>query len=543
MRRIAGGHLTVGLVTLFLGGLFGAMQALNYAGVNLYGPINEALPAPLTLNYYMGLTGHGVLLALVHTTFFIMAFLIWATQRALGLPFYSLALERVAFWLMLVGLVLAALPILSNDASVLYTFYPPLKASPLFYIGLTLVVVGTWIITYDLIMSFRRWMGEHPGERTPLPAFMSIVTLIMWVICSLGLAFSMLVHLIPWSLGLVTRVDPLLSRTLFWFTGHAIVYFWLMPAYISWYTILPTQIGGKIFSDTMARVAFIFFLAYSIPVGVHHQFTDPGIGEGIKILQAFFTFIVFFPSLLTAFSICASLESVGWARGDRSHFGFIRYLPWRNPSVVSQLLAMLTFIFGGMGGLVNSSMSMNLLVHNTAYVVGHFHITVGTAVVQTFMGITYWFLPHIAGKPLYSQRLALWQAWTWGIGMTVFSIVLHYLGIQGMPRRSDIGAANYLPDAWRSLLPFVGFGGILMFISGLLFLVNIVLTLRGTRREEVPAPAFADYIHGPVETPALFDRLAPWLAVTILLIVVAYGPVFWAYIANPPPGAPGLRVW
>src|SRR5207248_1260518 len=180
----------------------------------------------------------------------------------------------------------------------------------LFYVGLTLVVVGTWIVTLDLCLGFRGWMRTHPGERTPLPAFMAIVTLLMWVISSLGLAVSMLAHLIPWSLGVVERVDPLLARTLFWFTGHAIVYFWLLPAYISWYTILPTQVGGRIFSDAMARVSFIFFLAYSIPVGIHHQFTDPGITEGPKVLQGFFTFVVYFPSLLTAFAIAASLESV-----------------------------------------------------------------------------------------------------------------------------------------------------------------------------------------------------------------------------------------
>src|SRR5262249_5332896 len=97
VRRIAGSHLAVALVALFVGGLFGALQAFNYAGVKLYQPINEALPAPLTLNYYQGLTAHGVLMVLVHTTFFIMAFLIWVTARALRQPLVTPRLAWAAF--------------------------------------------------------------------------------------------------------------------------------------------------------------------------------------------------------------------------------------------------------------------------------------------------------------------------------------------------------------------------------------------------------------------------------------------------------------
>ena len=80
--------------------------------------------------------------------------------------------------------------------------------------------------------------------------------------------------------------DPLLARTLFWFTGHPIVYFWLLPAYISWYMLVPRQAGGKLFSDPMARASFILFLILSAPPGLHHQVTDPGIHEGCLVFTA-----------------------------------------------------------------------------------------------------------------------------------------------------------------------------------------------------------------------------------------------------------------
>lgn len=543
VRRLVGAHLVVALVALGIGGVFGIFQALNTDGIQLYGVVNRALPAPVQVNYYEGLTVHGVLMALVFTTFFICGFLVFVTARSVGADRLRLRLQWGCWWAMLVGLVLAAFTILTNNATVLYTFYPPLKASPAFYLGLALVVLGTWPITFDLFTAMRAWQQEYPGQRTPLPAFMAVVTLLMWVIASLGIVVEIAFQLLPWSLGWIGGVDPELERTLFWFTGHPIVYFWLLPAYISWYTILPRQAGGKLFSDTMARISFLFFLAYSIPVGVHHQFEDPGIGQTVKLVQAFFTFIVFFPSLLTAFALAASLESVGWARGDRFWFSWLRRVPWGDPSVAAQLLAMLLFIFGGIGGLINASYNLDLLIHNTAFIVGHFHITVGSATALTFTGAAYWLVPHLAGRPLWSRRAAQAQVWLWFVGMALFSATEHFLGILGMPRRTDIATATYIPATWHIWFPLVALGGGLMGLSGLLFLLNMAMTaFHGARREQ-EAPAFADALHGPKLTPRLFDRLGPWLVVTIALIVIAYGPVAYDFITLPGIAVPGIRAW
>ena len=102
----------------------------------------------------------------------------------------------------------------------------------------------------------------------------------MWQIATLGVAVEILSMLLPWSLRLIDATDPQLARTYFWFTGHPLVYFWLLPAYISWYGMLPKQAGGKLFSDSLARLAFWLFLIVSVPVGLHHQFVDPGgLGE------------------------------------------------------------------------------------------------------------------------------------------------------------------------------------------------------------------------------------------------------------------------
>jgi cytochrome c oxidase subunit I len=538
IRRLTGAFITVSLVAMLGGVLTGLTQALEHAGINVYPALS-----PVVQSYYHGLSIHGVLNALVWTTFFICGFLPFITVEALGTPLAAPRLAWFTFWLMAGGLVLAAIPLVGNAATVMFTFYPPLKAHWAFYVGLTLVVVGTWLVTLNLALTRAAWQRAHPGARTPLPAFMALVTFAMWTIASLGLAAEMLFMTIPWSLGWQTGTDALLARVLFWFTGHPIVYFWLLPAYISWYTLMPRQAGGRLFSDPLARGSFLLFLVLSTPLGFHHQYTDPGIHEGWKLVHAFLTFAVFFPSLLTFFNVVASLESGARARGGRGWFAWFGRLPWGDPSVAAQVLAMLTFAFGGIGGLINASASLNLLVHNTAWIPGHLHLTVGTAVTLSFMGITYWLVPLLRGRALWSRRLALVQVWVWVIGMFIFSNAMHRLGLMGMPRRTMIGAAPYIQPEWKPLLPLVAIGGSLLTLSALLYFANLLLTLVASRVPYTEGVVFAEAMSGVDHAPAVFDRFRPWLVLASILIVLAYGPSLARLIATTPFDTPGLRVW
>ncbi len=136
----------------------------------------------------------------------------------------------------------------------------------------------------------------------------TLVNFTIWFVCTLAVAYEVLVMLVPWSLGWVPEINIMLARTLFWFFGHALVYFWLLPSYIMFYTMLPKLAGGKLYSGNAGRIAFFIFLILSIPIGVHHQFGDPSIGRGVKLTQSILTFGVAIPSFITAFTIAASLE-------------------------------------------------------------------------------------------------------------------------------------------------------------------------------------------------------------------------------------------
>jgi cytochrome c oxidase subunit 1 len=435
----------------------------------------------------------------------------------------------VGFWIALVGTVVTTLAILSGTSTVLYTFYPPLLAHPAFYLGATLLVIGSWIWCGVMIGNYRAWRRAHPAERVPLAAHGMLTAVAIWILATAGLAVEVLVFLVPWSLGLVDRIDPIVARTYFWWFGHPLTYFWLVPAYVLWYTVIPKVAGGKLFSDAVTRVVFVQFVLFSTPVGFHHQFTDPGISSGWKLVHTFTTYAIMFPSLVTAFTVIASLEIAGRARGGTGPFGWIRALPWGDPFFSGVALAMMTFALGGFGGAINAAYAMNAMIHNTAWVQGHFHLTVGTAVALTFMGSTYWLLPRLTGRAIAFPRTAAVQPYLWFVGMQCFSIPSHIAGLLGMPRRVYTGEFQGVEaaQAWIPLVNLSAVGGVILFLSAMCYVGVVVGTMLVAPRGEHLPIEYAESVVAPTPGPSHWDRLGLWSAVAVVLIVIAYGPTLY----------------
>jgi cytochrome c oxidase subunit 1 len=541
-KRVTAAFLITGLIALLVGALLGPFQAMNYGDVNLYKYL------PFLKSYYQGLTLHGVLNVLVFTTFFNCGVLIYFPARELDLR-PSLAWLWSSYAVMMVGLVLAGVAILSNSSTVLYTFYPPLQGSWGFYTGLALVVVGSLMVAFEVVRLRARWRRANPGKVTPIVTYMSVATMLMWALASLGIVVEVVVFLIPWSAGWITGVDPELARTLFWFTGHPIVYFWLLPAYISWYAFIPKQVGGELVSDTLARLAFLMFMLFSTPVGFHHQFTDPGISGGWKLVQNILTFFVVVPSLLTAFTVTASMEIGARRKGGRGMLGWIRKLPWHDGGFVAQVLAMISFVFGGAGGIVLASFNLNVLVHNTAFIPGHFHITVGTAVTLTFFGMTFWLIPHLTGRALHAPRLALWSAWTWFVGMMLFAVGMHWEGLLGVPRRAWISnmspALQGIYDNARVPEVITAVSGVILLLAVIFYFTVFFGTLFSSKRieEDSVAIPFPDReaAHADPMVRAL-DRFGLWFLLAAAIVAVAYLPTL-IHMFTGQLGLPGVRLW
>jgi cytochrome c oxidase subunit I len=534
-------ELAIPIALLSIGIYHGLMQTIYRSGA-----IQQTSFAKL--DYYQGLTLHGVINALVLTSFFAVAF---------GHACMAFFLKKepnknvawISFALMTLGTVLAAWAMLAGKASVLYTFYPPLKAHPFFYLGAALLLVGSWLPLFNWAQLYMRWKKENPTTKTPLAVVGTLVNFTIWFVCTLAVAYEVLVLLLPWAMGWTPGVNVTFARTLFWFFGHALVYFWLLPAYIMFYTMLPKVAGGKLYSDMAGRIALFLFLLFSIPVGVHHQFSDPSITRGVKFFQGLLTYGVTIPSFITAFTLAASLELAGRKRGSKGWFGWMGKLPYldtKNFLFAYLICGLILFIFGGLTGLVNASYSLNSVVHNTSWLPGHFHMTVAGPVFLAIIGMSTYMYSKLSGKPVFLPRLNVIVPYIWTIGVLIFSTGLMWGGLLGEPRRTNLGltylnpsSEQFRPD-WVPTTTLALMGGIIMFIAGLMYFIVFFGTMLSKRREasllEFPV---SEAYHDEPRVP-LFDTFKPWIVTMAIILLIAYIPALMNVFKNTGPDAPGF---
>jgi cytochrome c oxidase subunit 1 len=542
--RFAKVSILFSFIMLALGSLFGLVQALSRmpGALEALG-LNQVITPQL---YYTGLTLHGVANAILFTAFFIMGLAVFVVTRDLGINLHK-PLLCLACLLGIGGTLVAAVPILLGQATVLYTFYPPLDANALFYLGLAVVLIATWIFAAVVLHGIYRWRKLNPGKEVPLGVWGVFTTIMIWLFATPPLAYEVLFLLLPMSLA-GAPVDVLEARLFFWYFGHPLVYFWLLPAVTLWYVLLPRVLGVEIFSKTMAKVAFILYMVFSTPVGLHHQFVDPGIEPVFKYVQAALTYLVAVPSFLTAFNLLATLERAGRARGGRGLFGWITALPWfKDPVFTGLAISIIVFGTGGFSGVVNASFQVNYVVHNTLWIVGHFHTTVGTGAALSFLTASLLLIPLLFGRQILSIRAVKVAFALWFVGIMIFSVGGYISGLAGEPRRTY--APPYLNgvqltgvdllNLMRSADTVAMSGALVFWIGGAILLSTLFFsTLFGKR------VAFSGEVKlSPEPGPASrLDDLKLWIILGIVIILLAYTPpaiqVFSQGLSPAPPQPP-----
>ncbi len=514
-KKLVLAHFWVAFIAFFAAILLGEWQMF------LRSPLSEWINNPE--HYYRSVTAHGTVMAYVLPTLVAMGFGYALTELALKRPLHGVRWAWAGFWLVIAGTVLAAVTMAIGKASVLYTFYPPMIASPLYYIGVVLVVVGSWIWVALMSVNLYRWKKDNPGATVPLAMYGNVAGAYLWAWTSVGAASELLLLVLPASLGLTDTINAGLARVLFSWTLHAIVYFWLVPAYIAFYTLVPRAIGGRLYSDTMGRVAFALFLVFSMPIGIHHLFADPQVGAGFKFVHAAMTAMVSVPTLLTVFTIVASVEIAGRLRGGHGLFGWIKALPWHEPMMLAVTFSFIMLGFGGAGGLVNMSYQLNETIHNTQWVTGHFHLIFAGAIVIMYFMVVYELWPQLTSCAPLRPGLQRLQLWLWFVGMMVLTMPWHLVGLLGAPRRMayyDYTHPDLHPQAWTVTMSTAG--GLLLVLSAALF-IYILATARRQDAVAVPAFTFSRTAHEEARPPAALNGLGLWVGMMIALTVVNYG--------------------
>lgn len=531
--RLSLANLFVAFIALLLGGIAGLLQGFVRSGY---------LELPSWISYYALLTAHGVLLVLVLSSFFSIGYLYAGTSRVLGgLAPKTIVFGWTGFGLMTVGTAIAAFFILSGDANVLYTFYTPMQAHPWFYIGLALLVVGILLNCVGMFITYQSWRKRNPGELTPLFAFFANAVFVLWVFASLFIAVFVVGMVIPWAFGWVPTIDPMIGRTMFWAFGHTLVNIWMLTSISAWYVSMPKIIGGKVFSDSLARVAVVILVVANVPGGFHHQILDPGLSVELKFLHVIQTFMIIFPSLMTAFAMLATMERAGRAKGVTSLLGWWKTLPWSDARFFALIVAMFAFIPAGLGGIINASNQVNQVVHNSIWVTGHLHLTVGTTVMLTFFGVSYWLIPFLTGRTMTKtlNKLAISQTIIWAGGMLLMSGAMHANGLLGSPRRTANTTYNGHSEAsgWAMYETLMAMGGVILFI-GIILLIYIWVQLAFfAPKGKTDFPIGEDHSEKD-RSPLFMDRWSIWVALSVLSIAIAYIIPLVNFATGHTPGSP-----
>ncbi|MGP4078538.1 cbb3-type cytochrome c oxidase subunit I [Pseudalkalibacillus sp. R45] len=535
--KITKSYLTVAFLALLLGGVLGLLQGLNRAGL---------LQLPTWINYYQILTAHGVLLVVVLSAFFTIGYFYAGLSHTLGglLPKVR-RMAWIGFWMKIVGFVIAVIPILMNNASVMYTFYPPMAASPYFYIGLVFIVLGVWMCAFGAFINVADWRKNNKGKHLPIFSYFATGVFVLLFFGSIPVAIEVLT-IIPWSFGWVETINVMVARTLFWAFGHTLVNIWYLTAISAWYVIVPKIIGGRRFSDTLTRVVIIALVVMNITGGFHHQIIDPGISESVKFMHVFMSLAIGFPSLMTAYAMFRVFERTARKQGGKGKVAWYKKLPWGDVRFLAPFIAMVAFLPGGAGGIVQSTNQLDQVVHNTMWIVGHFHLTVGTSVVLTFFGITYWLVPYISKRVLTPKinKLGVIQTIIWTVGMLFMSGSMHYVGLLGSPRRTAYSTYGDHATAlgWDPYFFLLAIGGTLLMIGVIIQVYAVFHLMFFAPKGETEFP-IAEEEDNASKTPYWTERWGVWIVMMLMLVAMAYVIPLVDFIVNAPPGSPPFRTW
>lgn len=452
--------------------------------------------------YYRLLTLHGVNMLVFWIIFMEMGILYFASTTLLNSRLFSKKLGHLSLGLMGLGAVMTNYIILAGQADVLLTSYVPLKAHPLFYLGIILFAVGALIVCFNFFATLYIAKRDKTYEGSmPLVTFGAMAAAIIAVLALLHGAAA-LVPTYFWSMGWIESVDPGLYRLLWWGLGHMSQQINVCAMVAVWYFMGTMTTGAKPLNETVCRGAFLLYILFINLASAHHLLVDPGVGPGWKIWNTSYAmYLAVLASMIHGYTVPASLEVAQRRKGfTKGIFGWFAKLPWRDPGFSAVLLSIVIFGFiGGITGVTLGTEQINIIAHNTLRIPGHFHATVVGGTSLAFMGLAYYLVPLIFQREFYLKKLARIQPYLFGIGIVIMSLGMSFAGSYGVPRRhwdvefsGSILNAGFDPIA-HVMLGLVGVGGILAFLGLIIFIgLTVATVFFGRSNEGRPMKSWQD---------------------------------------------------
>ncbi len=435
--------------------------------------------------FYRTLTLHGLNMLIFFIIFFEMAVLYFAGPVLLNSRQPAPKLGWLSFILMVVGMLMVNTMVLMGKADVLFTSYPPLKADPLYYLGIILFAVGALIATSLFFAALVVAKKEKTYEGSiPLVTFGAMTAAIIAVITLVHGAATYIPTFL-WSLGLI-ELDAQLYRLLFWALGHSSQQINVAAHVSVWYLLGALTVGGVVLNEKVSRTAFVLYILFISMASAHHLLVDPGMGPAWKVWNTSYAmYLAVLASMVHGFTVPAGIEMGQRLRGfTAGRFEWLRKAPWGDPGFSGLVLSVVIFGFlGGITGVTIGTEQINIIAHNTMRLPGHFHATVVGGTALSFMAVTYYVLPLIFRKRVAFWGMAKLQPWVFAIGLSIMSMSKIYMGIFGVPRRHwDISFSNapfsveFHPAVWVVQAIF-GVAGLVMVTGALMFVAIAVVTV------------------------------------------------------------------
>lgn len=477
------------VVFLLVGGLFGL-------GVGLTRMPSVQLLSPEL--FYIALTAHGLVNLAVWIIFFEMAVLYFLGAHVLGNRIAGPKWAWAQFWLMLVGAALVAVAVLSGKSSVMMTSYPPLQAQPHFYLGLILFAVGAligcFVFLFTLVVAKRE--KTYSGS-LPLVVFGGVTATVI-AIFTLVSGALILVPTFFWSIGLISSIDPMMYRLVWWAFGHSSQQINVVTHISIWYLIASLVFGAKPMSEKVSRFAFLLYILFLQLGSAHHLLSDPGLTSAWKIFNTSYAiYLAVLASMIHGLTVPGSIEVAQRRKGiDTGLFAWLRKAPWGNPIFSGMFLSLVGFGFiGGISGVVMSVEQINMVIHNTAYLPGHFHGTLVAGTTMAFMAVTYWLIPVVFQRKIALAGVAKLQPYVFSLGAWVFSIALMGAGTLGVQRRhADITFAGQplayeYPEIAKGLMDIGELFGVVMAVGAIMYIAVVLASIfAGEKIPEGSAP-------------------------------------------------------
>lgn len=327
--------------------------------------------------------------------------------------------------------------------------------SPLFFIGWILndafvYLAGIWIVYHYYLAS------KQMKEKLPVPLVFFLMIILLFMIGYSGVVVANVWDILAFA-GIV-KLNAIANQIAFWIFGHAVVYMAWLPAVAALYLLIPTLANKPLYSDRMARIAAVLYLIFSNNIPVHHLYMV-NLPVALKVLQEILTYAVTLPTFMTFLNLWATAKgaNVSW-----------------NVITAFTVTSWAGSIFAGVTGISNATISVDAIVHNTDWIVGHFHAMILLGIVPAAMAVLYFMIPMMSGRSWYSIKMAWIHFWGYLIGSILLIIGFELLGLDGILRRAEIvPRVPYIIDAEN----LATVGAVIAELATLVWFLNLVLTL------------------------------------------------------------------